>query len=195
VTGIVSDDDGSTVAGATVTFQSNPIGGSEPVTTAAQTDSSGRYALTFVGVASTANLAVVHDGYERSSVGIVLPVAGTVTANIVLRRILRIAAGDALAVSVDGKTLCGLEDEWICRTVRVAVTTAGASTLTLQVTAAGLQPAVGVASPAHPTVVLPYPCCGTQVQTAVSGGDELIVDVMLPWTSHTGVVTLRTSLQ
>ena len=192
--GVVVDDERAPIVGATVTvrpYATVPM--PAPVVTA--TDSAGRYDVTFVGNL-TATVQAERDGYERTlQYADVVVNAVTVTKNLRLRRVIRIMAGDSRSlVLAPDDPACGFDDEWICRTIRVTATRAG--TLALDVTAddGNLRPALGIGSIAWPTIP-PYPCCPRQSTQAVAGGDEVIANIMLPWTSLGGVVTLRSSLQ
>jgi hypothetical protein len=156
------------------------------------TDGAGRYDVSFPGN-TTATVAAGHDGYERTFQSAqVVPNVATITTNLRLHRIIRLTAGDSMAVNLRSDLTCGLEDEWICKTLRVAAMADGR--LTLAVTAdEPLRPGIGVASVTWPSIP-EYPCCGAEVQLSVRAGDEVVVDVMLPWTFQEGVVTLRTSV-
>jgi hypothetical protein len=193
LTGAVSDGNGASLSGATVTVQPfNAVPAPPPVTTT--TDVAGRYDVSFMGN-TDASVIAEHVDYERTiQFAGVAAGAATVTKNLRLYHVIRIAGGDSVPVVIRNDSSCGLEDEWICRIVRVDAPRAGAMTIEAVVDDPSLHPSIGLGSVAWPSIPQ-YPCCPASARVPVKPGDQVIADVMLPWTSAAGVILLRSSIE
>jgi hypothetical protein len=136
VSGIATDDDGAPVVGATVTVSAC----CPPSSVSTVTDGRGSYSVDFDATHSAPDLLPFADvnadspGHEHFG-SVLFPVSYTekaqnVSMNLHLYRIKRITAGESTAVTVvPGDTLCGVDDELTCRTVRVVIPTDGVLTM------------------------------------------------------------------
>jgi hypothetical protein len=194
--GMVSDrDGGARIPGATITVFTGAAS-PQPPTVTTSTDAFGHYEIEFSGTIQ-ATVTASRDGFEPT-VAWADVIAGieTITKNLQLDRTVHLMAGDALTVMIaPGGQICGLEDEWFCRIIRVSAPQSGSLVLGVSSTDAAARPAVGIGSPRAPFVPQ-YPCCPPATQVPVSAGDEVIAEAMLPWTmSKAALVTLNTSLR
>jgi hypothetical protein len=181
LSGTVIDESGTPIGGATVSL--SPAGGSAST---AVTDTNGRYALAlpatadFGGHADKAGYdSTWRDAYFAAGPGIL---------NFRLFRTLRIADADSahVMVTTDG-SVCGIDDEWLCRTVRVSASRAG--TLDVQGIAddPSIRPLIGIGE-------VGYACCPAPSSVVVSAGAEVLVYIQLAWNGRGTGVTLRTSI-
>jgi hypothetical protein len=184
VQGTVVDEAGVAIGGASVTLGGDSS--SPPLT--AVTDFSGHYELHVVtsnnyfgGHADKTSYETTwRDSYFAASPGVL---------NFRLFQPLRLAAGDSahLNVTADG-SLCGIDDEWYCRIVRVHADRAG----TLEVQATPDNPSIrAVAAIGN----VSYDCCPSAASVSVSAGQEVLIYVQLDWDKPTTGVTLRTSMR
>jgi Carboxypeptidase regulatory-like domain len=193
LSGVVMDDASVPVPGATITvYPFFGIPEPSPVTVIA--DANGRYIVTFLGNMAAA-VAARRDGFERAYVSAGVTVGATeVRTDITMYSVLRITAGESLRVLVPAASVCGLEDEFLCRTVRVVAPSTGTLLLSVTAESASTRAGIGLTSVAWPRIPR-YPCCGAEVRQTVSAGDEIVTAVMIPWTMPPGAVRLETSIQ
>jgi Carboxypeptidase regulatory-like domain len=180
--GFVVDDGGAPVAGATVVTYGY---GTQ---TSAISDDAGFYDIEFMNGAPT-EAAATKDGFERT-LRYVNPTSLAGPQTLRLYRIERITAGAnrTVMVAVDDP-ICGLEDEWTCRTIRVVAPRAG--TMHIELTAKTAPAAFGLA-----VGMVNYPCCARSASVAMKAGDEISALILLAWTSPVSVeFTLATSLE
>lgn len=176
--GTVVNETGAPVAAGMVTFE---MGFNQPKTVI---DATGHYQIDipagqyFIGRAET-------DGYESSFRGAYFE-AGPDVLNFRVFRTLRVTAGDSahVAITSDG-SICGFDDEWLCRTVHVSSTNAGI----LRLSVVGDDPSMlaSVTTNQHY-----YPL---NAALPVVAGQDVDVQVLLPWSGPGGGVTLLTSVQ
>jgi hypothetical protein len=195
LTGIVTDDDGAAVAGATVTVQPWLYGAFNVPPVSGVTDGSGFYSIDFdANQDAVGGVAYVKgDGSGRDpSYYCLVPISQNPSQNPHLYRITRITAGESAVLTVlPGDTICGDNDQFVCRAIHIAVTTGGTLTLvavpTQSATTAGLQVSgLGVA----------YQCCSLAATIPVTAGTEIVVSVGTWWTSTASQsFVLNTSLQ
>ena len=186
VRGTVLDEAGVPVGGATVAFSGAPQ--LPTPSTTVMTDPNGNYEVT---VASSmdfywgrADRASYESTYRPSYFA-----ANPGVLNFRLFQPVRIAAGDSvhIAVTADGP-ICGYDDEWFCRTVRVRAGSPGI----LSVQAVPDDPSI----PAVAAIQTPGGgCCPEPTTVAVSPGNEVIVYVELAWNKPVTGVTLNTSIR
>jgi hypothetical protein len=193
LSGVVMDDASVPVPAATITvypFFSVP----EPLPVTAIADTNGRYVVSFLGNTAAA-VAAQRDGFERAYVSAGVTVGATeVRADIAMSPVLRITAGESLRVVVPARPACGLEEEYVCRPVRVVAPIAGTVVLRVSAESASTRAGIGLTSIAWPRIPR-YPCCGGELRQTVSAGEEIVAAVMIPWTMPTGVVRVETSFQ
>jgi hypothetical protein len=191
LTGVVTDDEGRSVSGASVTV--HPSGGNVVSTT---TDMTGAYTVEFDtranAVFSTGFLVVSQPGYEQYSRYLNLAANGQIAQNLHLHRLTRIAAGAVTSIVVaPADSSCGLSDEWVCRTVRVTTAAPGTLTLTLASDPPTRQVRFCVSEAS-----VPFQCDPSSLAFRVSAGAEVIVELDLVWTATQDErLTLSTSLE
>ncbi|HEY7287737.1 MAG TPA: carboxypeptidase regulatory-like domain-containing protein [Vicinamibacterales bacterium] len=182
VTGTVLDEAGLPAAGAAVSIAANGVA---PVSAA--TDAYGRYSVTLPAVSyfwGNADKA----GYETTSRDSYFSESPRVL-NFRLFRPVRVDTGNSVHVFVttDG-SICGFDDEWFCRTIRVSAAQSGALVVegTADDSSVPLTLTIGAVDP---------PCCTATVPKTVRVGDEVLVYVLLPWNGRVTGVTLRPSIR
>jgi hypothetical protein len=184
VFGIVTDgDDTSPIGGATVAalYSSFP---------SASTDGNGYFDLV-ASVASGAYpvnyLTITKPGYDRTDTW----VSGNrdERRDFHLYRPLNISAGVSTQVGLsDDNSLCGLDDEFRCRTVYIGIPSNG--TLVMD-TAANDSTGLYWLMIGDPQ----YPFHGvTHLETPATAGSVVIVKVLRDWSAPSGFATLRTTL-
>jgi len=106
--------------------------------------------------------------------------------NLHLYRIQRIRPGERVSLIVrPNDTACGLDDEWVCRTVRVTAPQDGMLKVALAshtpVDRTGLEvydgPFPGPSRVRH--------CCAPEVSVRVTAGAEVFANVLVWWTTET----------
>jgi hypothetical protein len=193
--GTIVGDDGATIAGATVTVTPYAaVPAPPPIITVS--DASGAYDLFFTGN-STAQITAQRSGYEPlKPSAFVPPGAVTITTNLRLNRLIHLSAGESVRLSVGpGDAMCGVEDIWVCRTVRVTAPRTGTMLLEAMADDANHGPLIEILSPTWPSMAPQYLCCSDRMSIAVTTGDLIVADIMLAWTSPRSAITLRTSMQ
>lgn len=123
VTGRVVDDAGRPVPGARIgaVYQSGAFVGLSP----AMSSSDGSFEFRAAGWSRAVDVAVDKDGFETSYVALSWPQAqagDTVTTNLLLHAIVRIAAGESARITiVDRRVQCSSDSESVpaCRSFRV----------------------------------------------------------------------------
>ncbi len=177
VQGTVVNEAGAPVIGGLLTFLT-PAGQPKTVT-----DSIGHYQIGIAGGQNFGARAEM-DGYESTYRDDYFT-AGPGVLNFRLFRTLRVTAGDSVHVGItsDG-SVCGFDDEWLCRTVGVAIGGTG----TLNVSVAGDDHSTLAAVTTNQRY---YPL---QMSVPVAAGQEVSVQVLLPWSGTGGGVTLSTSI-
>ena len=149
------------------------------------TDSNGVYTAVFHD-SNPVEVVASKPGYEASDRYLGFG-HGTVIQDLVLRRVVRLSPGESIRIVVDPRdSLCGLDWEWLCRTVRVTPP-------------AGAQVAIHAVpdDPSGPVYVdlrsFVHRC---PIQTAiVRSGTDVAVGLVLDWsTSHPYGYTLTASI-
>jgi hypothetical protein len=201
LTGVATDDDGNPVAGANITIQ--PYQTTRVPSVSVVTDGAGFYSVDFDAMRYFPGGWVATSRAEKSayelSTNYIYPATGTsqtALQNVHLYRIRRIAAGASLSLTVlPDDTFCGFNDEWRCRTVRIAAPTDGMMTVEVIPTESaaaltGLEMFV-VVSMGSP----PYRCCSRTASLPVVAGTEVVANVLLEWTARNSQsFTLNTSM-
>jgi hypothetical protein len=118
----------------------------------------------------------------------------TFTQDLRLYRINRLMAGEDTSIVVrPDDSVCGLDDEWTCRTVRVTSPSAGKVTLVIDSRGATAQTGLETLITGDNKT---YRCCGSPSVYDVGAGSEIAVNVLLAWTAKDSQsITLHTSLQ
>jgi hypothetical protein len=175
VTGIVSEDEGNPVAGATVTILNPPAAG--------MTDGSGFYSLDIksmgnIGAGSIVGWVSVASAGHDSSYNYLMPASGSqnILQNVHVYRIKRITVGESTSLTVVlGDSACGDSEEFVCRTVHIVAPTDGVMTIeavpTPSAANAGLQ------------IVGRGQCCSLTAAVSVAAGTEVIANIGMWWTS------------
>jgi hypothetical protein len=134
ISGVATDDDGVPVAGGTIEVTVN-----DSITTSrrfyAVTNSAGFYELTpDVLIARSPDIGHIKgDSPGRERFFDYLAGSPTVTRDVPLYRITRIAAGESVRVTIrPGDSICGNGDELTCRIVRVVTPTTGRLSMTCE---------------------------------------------------------------
>ncbi len=193
VTGIVTDDDGSPVTGATVTIQPWIYGGVVP-SVSGMTDGRAFYSIDFDANRDAAGgVAYVKgesSGHDPSYYYLIPPSASqNASQNLHLYRIKRITAGESTALTVlPGDTSCGDSDQFVCRTVHIVAPTDGTMTINAVPTPSAANAGLEISAPS-------YRCCGGTTSIPVTAGAEVIANVGM-WGNSTASQSfvLNTSL-
>jgi len=181
LTGIVTDDDGGPVTGATVTVQPWVYGVNvSPVS--GMTDGTGFYRIDFdAGRDAAGGVGFVKgesSGHDPSYYYL-RPTGQNASQNLHLYRIIRITAGESTVVTVlPGDTLCGDNDQFVCRTLHVAVPSSG--TLTIAAVPNSLATNDGLEISGFGQI---YQCCSLAVTIPLTGRTEVVLNVGEWWTS------------
>src|SRR5262245_25059405 len=183
VSGMVVDDRGVGLADVTMAF------GTYNGTVNVGTDGTGRYDVTVDPWIGGVSVDLRKPGHEPATHFIQVGFGEDATRNLRFYPILRTAPGQSLRLSVGvGDPACGLDWEFVCRTVRLTSTTTGTVTVEAIPDREGIQ--LGLASatdfwPRINTSVLSLP---------ITSGEERSVNVLLWWaTTATEGFTLITS--
>jgi hypothetical protein len=169
LTGIVTDDDGRPVTGASVRILNTSV--------SSTTDGSGFYSLDLVtdaghGIGWVKVNSVGHDpSYD------LIPASSSqnISQNMHVYRIRRITAGESTVLTVaTGDTACGDNDQFICRTAHIVAPFDGRMTIeavpTASAVSAGLEIIiVGRGSVSH--------CCPLTTSVQVTAGAEVVANV------------------
>jgi hypothetical protein len=141
IVGRVLDTSDTPVPGASLTF--NTFRG--PMTV--MSDAAGSFDVTVDTWISGLDVVMEKPGYERSGRWISVGAAGEVVHDLRLHRIVRVAAGDSLRLSIrpDDPT-CGFDFEFLCRTVRITAASAGRLTAQVVPDRAGTQLGLALSS-------------------------------------------------
>jgi hypothetical protein len=197
VTGVVTEDDGTPLAGATVTIQpfvySIPTSGIPSVSST--TDRSGAYRMEFEANRNWADrvgyVQAESAGHDTASYDILSgPLSQNASQNLHVYRIRRITAGESTVLTVaPGDAACGDSDQFVCRTVHIMAPANGTMTLEAVPTSpavdAGLE-TVGRNSP--------YRCCEPTASIRVTAGAEIFANIGMSATSTASQsFVLRTS--
>jgi hypothetical protein len=190
MSGLVREGD-APVAGATVTVQdcSTTPGHCTPKTV--MTNPDGSYDLTG-DVSLFGSATAEKTGYEpddRYTANSYVS-RNEIVANFRLYRIQRLTVGESITVTVaPGDPACGIDGEFVCRTVRIVAPLDG--TLTVEATAndPAMTPGLELFWPFHPSV-----CCELTAFIRVAAGAEVQVNLLVPWTANVSTsFALRTS--
>jgi hypothetical protein len=201
LTGTVRDDDGRPVAAAKVSVRPFLYGTPNPPKISAMTGADGSYSIDYDGMRNSlgtnSGIGTVfgeHPDHETYTHYLHLDAGQTLVQDLRLYRTTRVTAGADTAIVVrPGDSICGLSDEWICRTVRVTSPSAGKVTLSLDNQGATAQTGLETLVTG---VNASYRCCTSSTVYDVSAGSEIAVDVLLEWDARDSQsLTLRTSLQ
>lgn len=132
VTGVATDDDGLPVSGASIRIAAY-VGNTSPEFTG-ETDGAGRYSIEVSARATDGSIKAEdasHDRYfDYLDFSARFGTVPTLTRDVRLYRITRINAGESTRVTIaPGDSLCGHDDELVCRRVTVMVPAAGSLTM------------------------------------------------------------------
>ena len=182
VSGVVKDGDGAAVPDVEVR--------SLPERTTS--DASGAYTLQIQRRQRYAGIVLSKSGFEDGRHGINLNADGVTRADLTLHRVLTINAGEAVSLELkQDDPVCGFEDEWLCRRIRIRPGALG--TLIAEVTplAGSIEVALVVGEIRYP---FRNPMQITHPVNSVS--QEVAVDVLV-WWGFPGrtAVRLATTLQ
>ena len=178
----MTDDDGRPVAAAKVSVRPFLYGTPNPPLVSTMTRADGSYTIDFGATGSSGS--IIGDVYgehpDHETYSRFLQTSGqSFTQDIRLYRINRLTAGaDTSIVIRPGDSICGLDDEWTCRTVRVTSPSAGKVTLTLDSQGEGSQTGLETSVVGVNTS---YRCCASSTVYDVGAGAEIAVDVLMPW--------------
>jgi hypothetical protein len=197
LTGVVTDDDGRPVAAAKVSVQPWLYAMPSPPRVSTMTGADGSYTIDFNGMRDAAGGVgyVYGDQTDHETVVRYLQPSGqTLAQNLHLYRINRLTAGaDASIVVRQDDSICGLDDTWNCRTVRVTSLSAGKVTLSLDSQGATVQSGLETSVTGDSTS---YRCCAASTIYDVRAGTQIAVNVLVEWTAkQSQLLTLHTSLQ
>jgi len=177
------DDRGAALADAAMAF------GTYNGTVNLTTNGSGSYDVTVDPWIGGVSVDLRKPGYEPITHFVQVGFGEEATRNLRFYPILRVVPGQSLRLSVGaGDPICGLDWEFVCRTIRV--TSAARGTLTVEAIPErdGVQLGLAMATEFWPrlnTSVLSFP---------VTAGEERTVNVLLWWaTTATEGFSLRTS--
>jgi hypothetical protein len=177
----VVDDAELPVAGVSLTF----VGKGANVETL--TDANGAFSVevnTWVGGLSVKarKAAFEEAAYWLSS-------EGRATSRIHLHRLVQIAPGDAVHLTVGpGDASCGFDDEYLCRRVRIRPAASGTLDIRVAPDRSGVQMGVAASTDGFPRSM-------PRFSTRVAAGQEIAVDVLLWWQSAASEgVTVATEL-
>jgi hypothetical protein len=178
VTGIVSEDEGNPVPGATVTIL-NP-------TASGMTDGSGFYSLDIkstgtIGAGGIVGWVKAESAGHDSSYNCLIPASGSqnIVQNLHVYRIKRITVGESTFLTVvRGDTACGDNDEFICRTVHIVAATDGLMTIEAAPTPSGANAGLEIVGQGST-----YRCCSLTANVPVAAGIEVIANIGMLWTS------------
>jgi hypothetical protein len=174
VTGIATEDDGNPVAGATVTILNTSV--------ARMTDGSGFYSLDFDahrGAGGDVGWVKAESAGHDLSYNALIPASGSqnVSQNIHIYRIKRITAGESTVLTVVlGDTMCGDNDQFVCRTVHIVAPADGLMTIEVVPNPSAADAGLEISAPS-------YRCCGGTASVPVTAGTEVIANVGMGWTS------------
>lgn len=184
LSGIARDDDYQPVSAVEVNVYPRIGGFGYGPIVSTLTDAGGAYAVDFNAVraadGAVAGLLTHKAGYEPDDRGFIEPSGSTAVQNLRIYRIRRIVAGQSthLVVAPDDPH-CGINDQWVCRTLRVTSSSSG--TIVIETVAdSGAAPVHGleVSSPS-------YSCCAPRQTISVSAGVEVITHILMVWTATT----------
>jgi hypothetical protein len=193
LSGVARDDDGQPVSAVRVDVHPWVGGLSGPVVSTL-TDAGGAYAVDFNAIPDAVGAigGVLTDkvGYEPDDRGFIKPSGSRTVQDLHIYRIRRIVAGESTHIVVGpDDPHCGVDDEWVCRTVRVASSSSSLMTIEL-VADSGPTPKSGL------EIFEPsYSCCASRQTISIGPGVERIVHVLMWWqaTASEGY-TVHTSL-
>jgi hypothetical protein len=184
IIGQVLDTWGEQVSGVALTFHTFR----GPVT--ATSDAAGSFDVTVDPFVGGLGVGLEKPGYERAWRFVAVRTGAEVVQNLRLHPPLRVAAGDSLPLSIrpDDPT-CGFDDEFLCRTVRIAAATAGR--LTVEIVPDRAEPKLALARSGD---LFPRPIA-SRLSLEVTPNSETPVDVVLWWDTAVPVpFTLKTSV-
>ena len=195
LTGIVTDEEGLPASGATITVYQFVSGQTSLLT--ATSDASDMYEVTFSTDSRGVDAVAVKGGYEQTGRYIRAANAGPASQSFRLYRIRRITAGESARVIVaPDDSFCGDDDHagypypWVCRTVRVMVSSSGLMSAEVVSENPGVSPALEIGS-SHQ-----FLCCSARVSLQVSAGEEILASILMGATaSASETFTLKTSLE
>jgi hypothetical protein len=198
ISGVATDDDGRPVAGARVTIRPFIFGQSPPpiVTT---TDAAGFYRVEFEGmrdaVGGLGTVLAEQPGHENHWRYLGPSFPQEIIRNFHLYRVKQIRPGEPVSVIVrPDDSACGLDDEWVCRTVRIAAPQGGILKLTLVAHNPQDQTGLEVLERAPSGGFVQRRCCSAEASLHVSAGAEVIANILVWWsTTATHSFTLGTS--
>ena len=183
LTGTTTDDDGNPVAGATVTVHpwvyvtTNPF-----ASVSGMTDGRGVYSIDFDAnrdaVAGVGWVNAESAGHDQSYYYLT-PSSQDASQDIHLYRIKRITAGESTILTVrSGDTVCGDNDQFVCRTVHIVAPTDGLMTIEAVPTPSATNPGLEIRGGG-----VAYQCCSLTASAPVTAGTEVIANVGMWWTS------------
>jgi hypothetical protein len=187
VTGVVTEDDGNPLAGASVTIQ--PFVYSTPTSAipsvSSTTDRSGAYSMDFEAnrtwLGLVGHVQAESAGHDTTDYDILSgPVSQNASRNLHVYRIRRITAGESTVLTVaPGDPICGDSDQFVCRTVHIMPPTDG--TMTIEAVPASSAVDVGLESLGRSS---PYRCCELTASIPVTAGVEVFAHIGI-WSTST----------
>jgi hypothetical protein len=181
LTGVATGDDGSAVAGATVTVRPYTAANSG-TSVSAVTDGRGFYSIDFEAnrdaVGGVAFVYAESAGHDPSYYYL-KPPSQNALQDLHLYRNRRITAGDSTILTVvPGDTSCGDSDQFVCRRVHILAPRDGRVNIeavpTPAAANAGLE-ILGRGAGHH--------CCATTASVPVTAGTEVVANIGMWWTS------------
>ena len=156
----------------------------------ATTDATGSFAVTVQPFVYGLGVLLEKPGYEQAWRFISTRTGAEVVQNLRLHPPLRVAAGDSLPLWIrPDDPSCGLDDEFLCRTVRITAATAGR--LTVKIVADRAEPKLALAWSGD---LFPRPSA-SRLSWDVTPNSEKAVDVVVWFDTAVPVpFTLKTSI-
>jgi hypothetical protein len=181
-TGIVTDDDGSPVTGAMVTIRPFVDGRNSASPVLGMTDGSGFYSIDFDAnryESGVASVKAARPGYDPSHNIIPTSAIQDVSQNVRIYRIKQVIAGESTVLTVlPGDTLCGDNDQFVCRTVHIAAPADGLTTLQVVPTPSAANAGLEILGQGSA-----YYCCAVTDRISVTAGTEVVANIGMWWTS------------
>jgi hypothetical protein len=188
ISGVATDDDGRPVAGARVTVR--PFApGQAPPAIVATTDAAGSYRVEFEGMRDAAGglgtVLAEHPGHENYWRYLGPAFAAQTIQNVHLYRTSQIRPGERVPIIVrPDDSVCGLDDEWVCRTVRIAAPQTGTLTLTLVTHDPQDQTGLEVLERASSGGIVRRQCCSPEASLRVAAGTEVVANILVWWSTR-----------
>lgn len=180
LSGVVTEEDRQPVPGMSVEVRAF-VGQSAGQTVSTTTGAGGAYSVEFDAVVNAssgciAEMATQKPGYEPVGACVTLQHGSTGVMDLRAQRVVLLAPGDSAHVVVSpDDPYCGLSDEWVCRTVRVAAP--DGRPIVIEVVPDGAP------APEHGLEIWrpSYACCAPSQAATVATGGEVVGHVLMGW--------------